>query len=93
MAAVAAGHAFKLTMIVLVNDTTTSTTATIHICPNGDAHGDANILLKGVVVPPGGIPLVFDFGSGLYLNATDTIEGYSLVADQITCYICGVEEY
>jgi len=87
---VPADTATKLTTIILCNDTTTTATATLHLCHHGDAEGVTNYLCRAMSVPPC-VPAVLEF-AGLYLNATDTIEGFASAADQIAIHLSGVEE-
>jgi len=87
---VAADKAVKLTTIILCNDTTTTATATLHLCHHGDAEGVTNYLCNAMSVPPN-VPVVLEF-AGLYLNATDTIEGFASAADQIAIHLSGVVE-
>jgi len=87
---VPADTATKLTTIILCNDTTTSATATLHLCHHGDVEGVTNLIANAMSVPPGP-PVVLEF-AGLYLNATDTIEGFASAADQIAIHLSGVEE-
>ena len=79
----------KLTAIILVNDTTTSVTATIYLTPSG-TEGVTNLLLNAVDIPTNGTPLILEFDE-LYLNATATIEGLASVANQVTYHLSGVE--
>jgi len=86
-----ADKAVKLTTIIMVNDTTTAVNATLHLCHHGDAEGPTNYLCNAIAIPSDGVPVVLEF-AGLYLNATDTIEGFASVADQVTIHLSGVEE-
>jgi hypothetical protein len=88
---VPAGTAFKIGAIVMVNDTTTPVTATLHLCDNGAGEGPTNYLCVAINIPTDGMPVVLEF-NGLYLNATDTIEGFASAADQVTYHISGAEE-
>ena len=87
---VPADTATKLTTIILVNDTTTVATVTLHLCHHGDVEGVTNYLCRVMPVPPCA-PVVLEF-AGLYMNATDTIEGFASAADQIAIHLSGVEE-
>jgi len=87
---VPADTATKLTTIILCNDTTTTATATLHLCHHGDAEGVTNYLCRAMSVPPC-VPAILEF-AGLYMNATDTIEGFASAADQIAIHLSGVEE-
>ena len=86
---VSASTTTKLTAIILVNDTTTSVTATIYLTPSG-TEGVTNLLLNAVDIPTNGTPLILEFDE-LYLNATATIEGLASVANQVTYHLSGVE--
>lgn len=79
----------KLTAIILVNDTTTSVTATIYLTPSG-TEGVDNLLLNAVAIPTDGTPLILEFDE-LYLNAAATIEGVASVTNQVTYHLSGVE--
>jgi len=84
------GTKFQITSIVLVNDTTTSVTATIYLVPNGGTADDTNILCKNISVPTDGSPLVLEF-SELYLETSGTIQGLASAANQVTYHISGKE--
>ena len=86
--------ATKIAGLVLVNDTTTPVTATLHICPNGAAVGPTNYLCNAVSVPSDGMsfPVPLTEGNGEQLmNATDTIAGFASAADQVTVHLSIVE--
>jgi len=88
---VAADKAVKLTTIIMVNDTTTPVTATLYLCHHGDGEGVTNLLCNAIGIPSDGMPVILEF-AGLYLNATDTIEGFASAADQVTTHLSGVVE-
>lgn len=88
---VPADTATKLTEIIMVNDTTTPVAATLYLCHHGDAKGVTNLLCNAINIPSDGMPVILEF-SGLYMNATDTIEGWASAADQVTTHLSGVEE-
>jgi len=87
---VPADTATKLGAIIMCNDTTTTVTATLYLCHHGDAEGVTNLLCNAMSIPPGP-PVILEF-IGLYMNATDTIEGWASAADQITIHLSGAEE-
>ena len=89
---VPAGTAFKIVKIIMVNDTTTAVTATLHLCADGAGEGPTNYLAVAINVPSDGNPISVPAAEGHYLNATDTIEGFASAADQVTYHISGVEE-
>ena len=80
----------RLTALVLVNDTTTSATATIYIVETGGTAGVANIIANAVTIPGDGFPVHIDV-RGIIMNASDTIQGLASAASQITYHICGIE--
>jgi len=88
---VPADTATKLMTIILVNDTTTAVTATLHLCHHGDVEGVTNYLCTAMSIPSDGCPVILEF-AGLYMNATDTLEGFASAADQVTIHLSGVEE-
>lgn len=89
---VPAGTATKVVAIMLVNDTTTAVTATIHFCPNGADQDPANYVCSAISVPSDGVPISVLPPGDHYLNATDTIEAFASAATQVTCHISVVEE-
>jgi len=88
---VPADTATKLGAIIMVNDTTTPVTATLYLCHHGDGEGVTNLLCNAISIPSDGMPVILEF-SGLYMNATDTIEGWASAADQVTIHLSGAEE-
>ena len=80
----------RLTAIILVNDSTSAETATLHLVPSGDAAGDDTIICKALSVPGDGFPVTLDV-RGLIMNASDTIQGLASVAATITVHMSGIE--
>lgn len=80
----------KLATIILVNDTTSAVTATLHLVPSGGSADDTNILMKAAAIPVDGTPFVFEFNEH-YLEAAGTIQAKASTADQVTVHGSGVE--
>lgn len=80
----------KLNVIILVNDTTTSVTATLYLVPSGGAAGDINLLCRAKIIPSDGDPVVLKL-KGYYMSAGDKLEGLASVADQLTVHASGDE--
>jgi hypothetical protein len=76
--------------IILVNDTTTSATATLYLCPDGDAETDVHLIAKAITIPGDGYPVILEF-DGLYMDETDTIEAFASAANQVSTHLSGVE--
>lgn len=81
-----------LTMLVLVNDTTTSVTATLYYVPSGGTAGDDNIICKDINVPSDGMPInLLDILhlAQFPMEASGTIQGLASAANQVTVQIGG----
>jgi hypothetical protein len=83
----------QVTSLVLINTGTTPITVSIHFCDAGDAEDHTNAFCHNFVVPADGLPyeIIPQNSQGIYLNATDTIEGVASAANAVTLHISGVE--
>jgi len=90
-ATVPASKAWKLTSILLINDTTSACTASIHLVPSGGSADDTNILIKAKACPTDGSPLIYSFREEVILDAGDTILGAASAVNQITYHVSYIE--
>lgn len=86
-----------ITGLTLVNDTTTTVTASIHLVPNGGSADDTNIICKTISIPASGVPVSVignhpqALVSPQFLEANGLIRGVASVANQVTCHISYIE--
>jgi hypothetical protein len=91
---IAGANGAVLDYILLINDTTTTVTATLHYVPNAGAVGDDNLICRAIDVPTDGVGinlLEIINARPFHMEGGGTIRGYASIAAQVTVHIGGTD--
>jgi hypothetical protein len=82
----------QLTSVKLVNtDSTHPRRVTVYVVEDGGSAADNRALLHEYVLPSGGFPHEAVVDGPVYMNADDTLQGFSDAANLVTVHLSGVE--